>query len=327
MDFLMEELEKMGANAIESFEDELSEADIKRWQALFSMTHEDAQHSLKTYRENLDRRRISGELWLDIKASKEAQGFDREAYEYELFCRSKVDPTAPSSDSARSSPPSNSLRGLLLDGPLSIPEDIRDIAGFTPTVVKAESEDKSTSFCYVTAEEEHRIKQGLKDRGISFEPCFITISIAAKDLSALPKLGVNDPTLPQHRLNSAADLQHGYPVLYFFYGTLAQPEILKRVLELQDELDPSSLQPAHALGGNITTLGQYRALVNSNDPTSRVEGHAFMVQSEDQERSLRLYETNMYEVVRCDIMLVGQNVPVKGLTFRLGAAAVAAAAG
>ncbi|KAI4747727.1 hypothetical protein E4T50_01957 [Aureobasidium sp. EXF-12298] len=321
MDFLMEELERMGANAIDSFEDDPSEIDIKRWQALFSMTHEDAQHNLKAYRDDLNRHRVSDEFWLDMKASKEAQGFDREAYEYDMFCRSKANLATPNSHSALVSPPSNSPRGLLLDGPLGTPEDIRDIAGFAavPTVVKAESEDKSTSFCYVTAEEEHRIRQGLKDRGISFEPCFITINIAAKDISALPKLGFNDPTLPQHRLDSVADLHHGYPVLYFFYGTLAQPKILKRVLELETELAPSNLQPAHVLGGTITTLGQYLALINSNDPSSRVDGCAFAVLSEDQERSLRLYETNMYEVVCCDIMLAGEGVPVRGLTFRLAA--------
>ncbi|KAG9555281.1 hypothetical protein KCU71_g9917, partial [Aureobasidium melanogenum] len=320
MNFLMEELERMGANAIDSCEDKPSEADIKRWQALFFMTHEDAQHNLKTYREDLDRRRVSDELWLDMKAPQEAQGFDREAYEYELFYRPKVNSTAaaPTTIPACSSSPSNLIRGLLLGGPLSTPEEVRGIAGFKPTVVTAESEESETSFCYVTADQERRIRQALSDRGINgFEPCFITINIAAKDLSALPKLGVNDTTLPQHRLNSITDLQQEYPVLYFFYGTLARPEILERVLELEDELDTSSLQPAYVLGGNVTTLGQYRALVNSNDLNSRVDGHAFMVQSEDQERSLRLYETNMYEVVRCDIMVIGERVAVKGLTFRL----------
>lgn len=224
----MEALERMGANAINSFEDEPSEVDIKRWQTLFSVTHVDAQHNPKVYREDLDRCRIADELWFDMKASKEAQGFDREAYEYELFCRQKVNSTAgaPITSSVLSSPQNNVLRGLLLGGPLNTPENVRDIAGFTPTFVTAESEETTTSFCYVTGDQERRIRQGLKDRGISFEPCFITINIAAKDLSALPKLGVNDPTLPQHRLNSLTDLPYGYPVLYFFYGTLAQPEIL-----------------------------------------------------------------------------------------------------
>ncbi|KAH0362538.1 hypothetical protein KCU65_g8012, partial [Aureobasidium melanogenum] len=319
MDFLMEELERMGANAIDSFEDEISEVDIQRWQALFSMIRQDAEHSIKTYRTDIDRQRFSDELWLELKTSKEAQGFDRESCEYALFCRSKVNSASAPTTSAYPPSPNNVLRGLILEGPLSTPEDIRDVAGFAavPTVVKAESEDNSTSFCYVTAAEEFRIKQGLKKRGISFEPCFITINIAAKDLSTLPTLGVDDTTMPHRRLNHIEDLvdQQQFPVLYFFYGTLAQPEILKRVLELEDELDSLSLQPAYVLGGKITTLGQYRALVNSDDPSSRVDGHAFMVQSEDQERALRLYEKNMYQVVRCDIWLFGKRMP--GLTFRL----------
>lgn len=320
MDFLMEELERMGANAIDGFEDEPSEADIKRWQALFSMTHEDAEHSIKTYRADIHRQRFLDELWLELKASKEAQGFDRESCEYALFCRSKVNSAgAPTTASTHPSSSNNVLRGLILGGPLNTPEDVQNIAGFTPTVVTAESEESERSFCYVTTDQEHRIRQGLNDRGISFKPCFITINIAAKDFSTLPTLGVDDTTMPQNRLNSIEDLleQQRFPVLYFFYGTLAQPKVLKRVLELQDELNSSSLKPAYILGGKITSLGQYRALVNSSN--SRVDGHAFMVQSEDQERALRLYETNMYEVVRCDIILRGESVPVKGLTFRLAA--------
>ncbi|KAH0354407.1 hypothetical protein KCU81_g1234, partial [Aureobasidium melanogenum] len=319
MDFLMEELERMEANAIDSFEEEISDIDIKRWQALFSMTYDDAHHNLKTYRANIERQRFSEELWLELKASKEAQGFDRESCEYALFCRSKVySAGAPITNSAHPPSPNSVLRGLILGGPLSTPEDVQDIAGFTPTVVTAESEESERSFCYVTASQEHRIRQGLSDRGTSFEPCFVSINIAAKDLSTLPTLGVDDTTMPQHRLNHAGDLvkQQQFPVLYFFYGTLAQPEILKRVLELENDPGPA-LERAHVLGGKITALGQYRALVNSSN--SRVNGHAFMVQSEDQELALRLYETNIYEVVRCDIILHGEGVPVKGLTFRLAA--------
>ncbi|CAD0086763.1 unnamed protein product [Aureobasidium vineae] len=319
-DFLLQELERMGANAADFEDDEISEVDINRWRTLFSTTYEDAENSIKAYRADIDRQRFSGELWLELRASKEAQGFDREACEYALFCRSKVMNADTPTTSPRSahSLANDTLSGLILGGPLSTPEDARDIAGFTPTVAKAESEDSSASFCYVTAEEEQRIRKGLGDRGVSFEPWFITINVAAKHHSALPKLGVDDTTMPQHRLNNITDLTQQYPILYFFYGTLAQPEVLKRVLESEHEPNPSSLQPAHVLGGKITNLGQYRALVNSSSD-SRVSGHAFMVQSENQERALRLHETKLYEVVRCDIWLSGRSVPVKGLTFRLAA--------
>ncbi|KAI4726453.1 hypothetical protein E4T49_05808 [Aureobasidium sp. EXF-10728] len=303
-DSLLQELERLGANAIDYEDDEISEVDINRWRTLFSMSYKDAENSIKAYRADIDRKRFSDELWHELRASKEAQGFDREA----------CIPT-----SSQYSASNNTLRGLILGGPLSTPENVRDIAGFTPKLVRAESEDSETSFCYVTLKQERRIRQGLSDRGIvGFEPCFITINIAAKDPSALPELGVDDITMPQHRLDNIGDVSQEYPVLYFFYGTLAQPEVLKRVLEFEHEPDPSSLQPAHVLEAKITNLGQYRALVNSSSD-SRVDGHAFMVQSEDKERALRLYETNMYEVVRCDIWLSGTSMPVKGLTFRLSA--------
>ncbi|CAD0109802.1 unnamed protein product [Aureobasidium uvarum] len=317
-DFLLQGLERMRANAFDFDVNKISEVDLDRWQTLFSMTYEDAENSIKAYRADIDRQRFSDERWFELRTSKEAHGFDREACEYALFCRSRV-MNGGTPTTSPYSPPNNTLRGMILGGLLSTPGDVRDIAGFTPKLIKAESEDSSASFCYVTVGQERRIRQGLSDRGITgFESCFISINIAAKDHSALPKLGVDDTTMPQHRLNNITDLAQRYPVLYFFYGTLAQPEIPKRVLESEHEPDLSSLQPAHVLDGKITDLGQYRALVNGTSD-SRVNGHAFMIQSENQERALRLYETKMYEVVRCDIWLSGRSMPVKGLTFRLAA--------
>jgi hypothetical protein len=46
--------------------------------------------------------------------------------------------------------------------------------------------------------------------------------------SMTPTLGIN-ATLPQHRLVSSPH-QEQYPILYFFYGTLADPEQLCKVL-------------------------------------------------------------------------------------------------
>ncbi|KAI5259528.1 hypothetical protein E4T42_00197 [Aureobasidium subglaciale] len=254
MDYLLEELKRLGANALNT-----NEKDIKSWQKLFGFSYNDARDKIQNNRADLERRRISDELWLDMKASKGLQGHNRESYEYELFRRSKVSTTT---DSRQAVVSKSSLRGLLLTGPLATPEKVQTIAGLSepPLVTAAESEeiDSSTSFCYVTAGEEQLILKGLCDHGIvDFQPCFITINIAAKDLhtSASPTLGLSEPTLPQHRPDSVEDLvqQDQYPVIYFFYGTLAQPEILKQVLELEDEV--LTLQPAYVLGGTIETLG------------------------------------------------------------------------
>jgi len=319
MDSLLEELERMSVNAIDSFLDDVSEDDIKRWQTLFTMGHEEARDKIQRYREDIDRQRFSDELWHDIQASKEAHGHDRESCEYDLFRRSRVKSTPAPSPISHSN---NILRGLILGGPLATPEHIQSIAGLTkpPTTTTAESSDPTTSskFCYITATEEHLILQGLLNLNISYEPHFITINMASKDLqptSAFPTLGIKEPTLPQHRPDKSTDLvlQHQYPVYYFFYGTLAEPEILQQVLELGEQVPV--LQKAYVKGAEVKMMGRYKALVDS-EVEARVDGWAFLVESEEQELKLRVYETRVYEVVRCDVWLVGEGGVVKGLTFR-----------
>ncbi|THY35801.1 hypothetical protein D6D01_01011 [Aureobasidium pullulans] len=320
MDSLLEELERMSVNAVDSFLDDVSEGDIKRWQTLFTMGHEEAKDKIQHYREDIDRQRFSDELWQDIKASKEAQGHDRESCEYDLFCRSRVKSTPAPPAISR---PSNILRGLILGGPLDTPEHIQDIAGLTnpPTTTTAESSDPATSstFCYITAAEEHLILQGLLNRNISYKPNFITtINMASKDLqntSASPTLGIKEPTLPQYRPYKPTDLiqQNQFPIYYFFYGTLAESEILQRVLELGEQVPV--LQKAYVKGAEIKMMGRYRGLEDS-EVEARVDGWAFLVEDEGQEMKLRVYETRMYEVVRCDVWLVGEGGVVKGLTFR-----------
>ena len=318
MDFLLEELERMSVNAIDSFLDDVSEDDIKRWQTLFTMGHEEARDKIQRYREDIDRQRFSDELWHDIQASKEVQGHDRESREYDLFCRSRV--KSAISPAPASHP--NILPGLILNGPLDTPEHIQSIAGLAnpPTTTTAESSDPNTSstFCYITATEEHLILQGLLNLNISYEPHFITINMASKDLqttSASPTLGIKEPTLPQHRPCKSTDLiqQDEYPIFYFFYGTLAEPEILARVLELGEQVPV--LQKAYVKGAEIKMVGRYKALVDS-EVEARVDGWAFLVESEEQELKLRVYETRVYEVVRCDVWLAGEGGVVRGLTFR-----------
>ncbi|THZ81706.1 hypothetical protein D6C84_06395 [Aureobasidium pullulans] len=319
MDSLLEELERMSVNAIDSFLDDVSEDDIKRWQTLFTMGHEEAKDKIQRYREDIDRQRFSDELWHDIQASKELEGHDRESCEYDLFRRSRVKSAISPAPASHSS---NILRGLILGGPQNTPEHIQSIAGLTkpPTTTTAESSDPTTSskFCYITVTEEHLILQGLLNLNISYEPHFITINMASKDLqptSASPTLGIKEPTLPQHRPDKSTDLilQHQYPIYYFFYGTLAEPEILQQVLELGEQVPV--LQKAYVKGAKVKMVGRYKALVDS-EVEARVDGWAFLVESEEQELKLRVYETRMYEVVRCDVWLVGGGGVVKGLTFR-----------
>jgi hypothetical protein len=58
-------------------------------------------------------------------------------------------------------------------------------------------------------------------------------------------------------------LQDGYPVPYFFYGTLAEPETLYQKLDLNEM---PTLMPAVVRGGNVKVWGEkYRALVDAEE--------------------------------------------------------------
>ncbi|KAI8949820.1 hypothetical protein F4801DRAFT_551682 [Xylaria longipes] len=106
--------------------------------------------------------------------------------------------------------------------------------------------------------------------------------MAAKDLSttsAYPTLGV-DATMPQCRPSLADDTspiptQSQYPVWYFFYGTLANPVVLGRLLGVEPLYKDASIQ------GGILKMwgGKYKALVDS--PGGIVHGAAFLVQDQE----------------------------------------------
>ncbi|RAK90294.1 hypothetical protein BO79DRAFT_253711 [Aspergillus costaricaensis CBS 115574] len=158
--------------------------------------------------------------------------------------------------------------------------------------------------------------------GSTFSATFVRINISPKDLSAhsiAPTLGSEiDPTLPQNRATGADEVflpkQGQYPVWYFFYGDLTVPEILTERLGL-DEMPV--YRKAVVKGGILRTWGggKYKALVDG-DASARVEGWAYEVRSAEDEEMLRYYETDFYEVVRCDICMVDVGEVVKGLVFR-----------
>jgi Gamma-glutamyl cyclotransferase, AIG2-like len=214
------------------------------------------------------------------------------------------------------------------------------------------------------------ILESLANSGCRYQPTFIRIpNKAGKDLSGTsryPTLGV-EATSPQYRAGNVgvdvdsygrlgarasssilasasasvfAPAQDEYPVWYFSYGTLAQPQILARLLELpeSESRDELGLRPASVGGGVLKTWGgRYRALVDAPAPSSYpcaggveaegetgvVGGSAYRVMSREHEEVLRYYETERYEVVRCQIRMgdkgidgKGRGEGVQGLTFR-----------
>lgn len=97
------------------------------------------------------------------------------------------------------------------------------------------------------------------------------------------------------------------------------------------------LIPATVAGGVVKKWrGKYNALLNcdgveqsyasgvdasglkimTTNGMTCVDGWAYLVETEEHEEALRLYETENYEIVRCTISMEDRSDVVKGLTFK-----------
>lgn len=154
-------------------------------------------------------------------------------------------------------------------------------------------------FCKVDGRAKMAIENWLSaQKEPGFRPLFVPVGRAHKELSSqslYPTLG-KDTILPQfrpqdpHLLRTAPSFgrtQDQYPVWYFFYGTLASVPKLCSLLSLSEDEIPI-LHEASVTGGKMETWGQgkYNALVDGPE-TSRVEGSAYQVMSEEHEDALR----------------------------------------
>jgi hypothetical protein len=85
---LLSELENMANNIVDDSEAgpelELSDSVITRWQQLFCCTRAEAISRIEQHRSSFSRERVSDEHWEMVRCTKEADGYDREAYEYEI---------------------------------------------------------------------------------------------------------------------------------------------------------------------------------------------------------------------------------------------------
>lgn len=300
-----------------------SEGDIARWQQLFKYPRSQAWDLIERHRNDISRQRIPDELWQMVRENKEAAGYDCEAYEHELAIAgiSKAKPDVGQEKTVTNSPSqAHAIYLLKLEGPLGTPEKVREATSSAelPEVIQGSGDGGDAAFCRVNGNEKIAIALWLGRQKSSFNPTFVRLPGKAKLSadSAYPTLGL-ELTLPQNR--PVADdivfrpMQNEFPVWYFFYGTLAEPVILTSQLSLSEDDDPV-LKPATILGGELKTWGgKYRALVDGT-AHSQVEGSAYLVPCREHEDALRIYETEKYEVVRCEIVMGEERV--MGCTFR-----------
>ena len=283
-----------------------------------------------------------------VRAEKEAQGFDKETYEHscQAQAQSRSNTRTPTTTPVVPSGKAVSYYLLKMEGPLSDLDTIRTVgrihaASKVTSIPGTDDEGNPTKFCVVDLSARTHIEGWLAaaaaaEKGIPFfRPTFVPYSRGAdKSLSSTslaPTLGV-DATLPHRRIDSTTateprPTQSEYPVWYLFYGTLADRDVLGRLLGVLDDGDSVYVRyrPASVAGGRLVEWGgKYKALVDSpggggGKSSVVVEGAAFLVESEEVEDALRCYETDRYEAVRCDIRIgMGDDDQslVKGLTFR-----------
>lgn len=313
------------ANDVRAFaDDDLTSNQVTNWQRIFHYSRTEAILKIKEHRADITRLTVSDEVW-NLMRSK-LGGYDREAFEHELSLNQKTPSKSVSSIVRKAIPQSDAsvlfkLGKASLNEPLSTLGEVQAAAQMSAapkTFTGNDEEGCDVVFCQLDTIAQEQIKLYLHKIGSRFQPTFVPHSQARKDLSehsAYPMLGL-DTTLPQYRLQNEDDFvkpkQTQYPVQYFFYGTLADPEVLTRILRLHH---PPTYQLAAIAGGIVKTwASKYKALVDGPSE-AKVNGWAYWVDTEEQELALRSFETAKYEVVRCIIVLEG-GAQQPGCTFR-----------
>lgn len=255
----------------------------------------------------------------------EADGYDRDAYDHKSMRVGKdlPQPSRAAHGFAQSAgADDNALFVFQRDGILENTAAIRTAAKLEtqPEIFCGTGEKGDAKFCRVDTAAKQAIEAWLVQEQLHYRQPIVRDPRARKELSTVsifPTLGM-DSTLPQYRphTNDVGILpaQTQYPIWYFFYGTLADPQVLSGHLGLLAD-DDLGLVPATVSCGILISWGTYRALVDGPS-TSQVSGHVYFVKSEEQEDALRFYETEKYDVVRCTMTMDGDGREVEGCTFR-----------
>lgn len=248
---------------------------------------------------------------------QETLGFDRESYEFSL--QHEMVRRTPSLIS-RPEQRRRTTYLLKLEAPLESAEKVQEAASLLllPKTSKGTGETGDVTFCTVDSCTRQKPVNWIAQHCPTFRPTMVRLSKSAKELSSIsmaPLLGKEGTIMPHQRADDPAfvptPMQDQYPVWYFFYGNLAQPNELQQRLNLDG---PPEYVPARVRGGKLLSWrGQYRALVDAEADIS-TQGSAFSVDSREHEDILRFYETEKYEVVRCEIEM--EHSVERGLVFR-----------
>ncbi|KAG4274467.1 hypothetical protein FPRO04_09425 [Fusarium proliferatum] len=278
---LLDELEAM-AQAASAFQDDtILQSTITRWQKLFGYSPAMAERKIIEHRNHPLLFTVSEDHWA---VSQEMPMKEKRRLRAANFL-------------IKLEGPLNSVQAVIQAADLWCPSS-------TEVLAATDLSGRPCSFFKINGMDKLAIEVWLKEYlHLGFRPTIIKDPYAQKDLaptSLYPTLGI-DTTLPQFRPGPAATprpLQNELPVWYFFYGTLTDPSFLSKLFgsNFQAEYHAATIR-----GGVLKTWGRHYALVDELSHTNFVHGKALLVETREQEERLRAYETNAYEVVRCNI--------------------------
>ena len=181
---LQQELEALAGNAYnpdlesDNAEPEPMKDTMARWQKLFGLTGDEAVDRIMDHRNNLVKTRISNTHWETVRMEKEAEGHDRESYEYDLELQKKkanLPSPLPAGDHAEESDISYLVE---LTGPLDTAEKIQSAAkmSFMPPVLKGTSVEKGrpVKLCMgIDGQAKANILHWASEKGGGFEPTIL----------------------------------------------------------------------------------------------------------------------------------------------------------
>lgn len=180
---LQQELEALAGNAYNpdgpstSSQSEPISATIARWNHLFNIPGDDAVERIMEHRNNLTRTRISEEHWDAVRADKEGQGYDREAYEYELEMQKRRANLVNLLPVDEGEAEERMTFLVELSGPLGSVDAVRRAAGMReePEMVGGWSveEERSVEMCIVDSEGKKSILCWATGEGGGFEPTIL----------------------------------------------------------------------------------------------------------------------------------------------------------
>lgn len=134
---------------------------------------------------------------------------------------------------------------------------------------------------------------------------------------AAPRSKLRIRTAPRKKFFLSAPPQHRDPApegIYFFYGSLLDPEMLVEILGLDKSPE---LRPAYIEGFDSKLWGQYPALIPCSDASPKsdrriIEGAAYRVRSSEDAEKLAKYESRYYMPSPCEIKYVDHDKKTRG---------------